>query len=258
MPICVGADYEMNLNGSPRKKARIARRRYVRMPPVEVELLKRIGSAFGASLNTVALAALTGAWRNYGIQVHRDQNLPEGRKTNLTFKALVPVALPRPFEERDRESSLVNRWVYSSVQLPLGTPQVRLRMREVLTNCEHMKVPGLGDLQHAGQSLLPRSAHQKMQGDLLSKHSIAVTNVPGPQVPMKIAGKMVQEMQIIMPSTLSQFSMISYAGYVCMNMAIDPEAVPHAEVISREWSSEIMELDRLSHQTQGKRKRNAC
>jgi diacylglycerol O-acyltransferase len=220
--------------------------------------MKKIGKAFGASLNTVALAAMTGAWRAYGIQVHRDPNLPESEKTCIEFKTLVPVALSRPMEECNPSSSLVNRWVYSSVPLPLGTPQASLRIREVRANCEHLKSIGVGGLQLAGQSLLPTSAQQKIQGDLLRKHSLTVTNVPGPQVPMKIAGQMVQEIQIVLPSTTSQVGLISYAGFLCANIVVDPEVVPHAEVLATGWSAELQELYRLSMQTQGKRKRNVC
>jgi hypothetical protein len=74
MPVCVGPDVALGYNAPAAKKQKLgkpakARRRYMRLPPAEVDVMKKIGKAFGASLNTVALAALAGAWRSYGIQV---------------------------------------------------------------------------------------------------------------------------------------------------------------------------------------------
>mmetsp|Transcript_59803 Transcript_59803/g.109084 ORF Transcript_59803/g.109084 Transcript_59803/m.109084 type:complete len:101 (-) Transcript_59803:127-429(-) len=100
-----------------------------------------------------------------------------------------------------------------------------------------------------------------MQGDLMSKHSLVIANVPGPGVPVKIAGEMVQEIQLPCPGTITQIFMVSYSGFLCTSMMADPEIVPEPEAVGACFGVEFDALETLGKLTSGsasRRKKATC
>merc|ERR1711924_326802 len=61
--------------------------------------------------------------------------------------------------------------------------------------------------------------------ETFSKHSLLVTNVPGPTIPVpfpKQGGETLSEVHMVFPNVVPQVSFISYNGFVSANLVADP------------------------------------
>merc|ERR1712241_854016 len=75
--------------------------------------------------------------------------------------------------------------------------------------------------------------------DLFSKHSLVFSNVPGPDVPIFIAGEPLEAAQAIFPNYLPHFILLSYNGRVHMNFTVDPEIVEDADRLADCYLAEL-------------------
>lgn len=226
------------------------RRRYVRFPAVELELVKRVGKALGgASVNDVVLAALTGAWRRYGSEVVGDQQLPDGKRKDVLFKALIPVALPRPVKDDDAGPSLVNHWVLASVPLPLGEPEPGKRVVGVRDACRSFRTTGWFGvsqccLDYGPRNVAPLNVQQKAAAKLFGMHSMMVTNVPGPGLPVWLGGALLEEYRVVFSGLLPQVAFVSYASRIYVSMLVDPKVVADSSAFCACWTTELAALER--------------
>ncbi len=214
-----------------RFKGRLGTRKQVAWAdPLPLDEVKAVSKAFGCTVNDVLIAAVTGALRQYMIAAgDKPENLQDIRVT-------VPVNL-RPLEHA---LDLGNHFglVFLSLPLSADSPLERLyavneRMNELKSSKQATVT--LGFLAALGMG---PSAVQKPVLEMLSQKATAVlTNVPGPQQPLYLAGSRMKEMMFWVPQNGNiglGISILSYDGKVFFGLISDRRLVAEpSEIISR-------------------------
>lgn len=222
-----------------RFKKRLGTRKQVAWAePLDLNEVKAVSKAFGCTVNDVLIASVSGAFRNYMISAGDD---PE---TMQDIRATVPVNL-RPLEHA---LELGNHFglVFLSLPLSVDNPLERLyavneRMVELKTSKQAAVTLGfLGALGMGPSSL------QKPVLDLLSQKATAVlTNVPGPQNPLYLAGSRMKEMMFWVPQNGNiglGISILSYNGKVFFGLISDHRLLPEPSAVINRFGKEFEKL----------------
>jgi diacylglycerol O-acyltransferase len=200
---------------------------------------KEIKNALGGTVNDVVLAVVAGAigdWlRQRGI-----------RTQGLELRALVPVSI-RAEGER---GALGNRIAVMRGPLPVYAedPVERLRIvREAMQGLKESKqalgaevISGLQDF--APPTLLAQASRLNFSTRLFN---LIVTNVPGPQFPLYLLGR---EMEEIVPIAFLPenhalaVAIMSYNGKVDFGLLADYDAMPDVDSIARLIEEKLQEL----------------
>ncbi len=206
--------------------------------PLSLNEVKSVSKAFACTVNDVLISAVTGALRCYLME---EGDAPESLQD---IRATVPVNL-RPLEHAH---NLGNHFglVFLSLPLTCANPLDRLysvnaRMQELKSSKQAAVTFGL--LSALG--MVP-SAIQKPVLDALSKKATAVlTNVPGPQHPLWLAGSKMSEMMFWVPQNGNiglGISILSYNGKVFFGLISDRRLVPEPKKIIDRFQSEFEKL----------------
>jgi diacylglycerol O-acyltransferase / wax synthase len=209
--------------------------------PVDLEEVKAVGKALGCTVNDVLIAVMTGALHRYLVERGDDPS-------TLTMRATVPVNL-RPLEHaRD----LGNHFGLVFLDLPIAESNPLARLYQVAEFMHQLKnskqaVMSLGLLAALGMG---PTALQKPALELFSrKASTVLTNVPGPQETLFLAGAPVKEMMFWVPQSGSigmGISIISYQGQVFCGLMTDNKLVPDPDQVMTDF---LEEFDNLLHLT---------
>jgi WS/DGAT/MGAT family acyltransferase len=206
--------------------------------PLPLDEVKAVSKAFGCTVNDVLIAAVTGALRNYLVSVGDDPQRLED------IRATVPVNL-RPLEHA-RELGNHFGLVFLSLPLSLGCPLERLyavseRMDELKGSKQAAVTFGFLAALGMGPSAL-----QKPVLDLLShKATTVLTNVPGPQHPLYLAGSRLRNMMFWVPQNGGigmGISILSYDGKVFFGLIVDRRLVPDPAAIIQRFRPEFEKL----------------
>lgn len=189
--------------------------------PIDLEEVKAVGKALGCTVNDVLIAVMSGALHRYLIDCGDDPS-------QISMRATVPVNL-RPLEHA-RE--LGNHFGLVFLELPVAEHNPLVRVYQVSAYMDELKnskqaMMSLGLLAVLGMG---PAALQKPALELFSrKASTVLTNVPGPQQPLYLAGSKIREMMFWVPQTGSVgmgISIISYNGRVFCGLITDDKCVP--------------------------------
>ena len=227
----MGADSPTRFKGplGPRKRTAWAE-------PLPLEEVKAVGKALGCSINDVVLSLAAGALRTY-LESRGDD------VDGLEIRAIVPVNLR---EASDR--SLGNHFGLVFLDLPIGMDhplerlyQVRSRMRALKGS--YQPVIALGLLAAVGYG--PRILQEQVTSILGANASAVMTNVPGVQNPLYLAGKRIVEMGFWVPQSGGiglGVSILSYDGRIHFGVITDEGLVPDPDAIVQRFDDEF---DRL-------------
>jgi len=222
-----------------RFKGRLGTRKKVAWAePLPLDEVKAVSKAFGCTVNDVLIAAVTGAFREYMITCGDDPDSLED------IRATVPVNL-RPLEHAQE---LGNHFglVFLSLPLSMASPLERLyvvndRMNELKSSKQAAVT--LGFLAALGMG---PSAVQKPVLDMLSQKATAVlTNVPGPQQPLYLAGARLKEMMFWVPQNGNVglgISILSYNGSVFFGLISDYRLLSEPSAIISRFKEEFEKL----------------
>jgi WS/DGAT/MGAT family acyltransferase len=205
--------------------------------PLPLDEVKTIGRALGASVNDLLLACVAGALRDYLVW-HGDV------VDALTIRALVPVNL-RPLEKAYK---LGNQFGLVFLDLPIGIENpiervyvVRENMRALKDSYQPVLALGLLAAMGAGPQLL-----QDALLTALARNATAVmTNVPGPQAPLWLAGARIDGLMFWVPQSGDiglGVSILSYGGAVRFGVATDRGLCPDPERVSARFADEFEKL----------------
>jgi WS/DGAT/MGAT family acyltransferase len=208
--------------------------------PLDLERVKQIGRAAGATVNDVLIAAVTGALRRY-MQRHND-NLDDG-----DLRAMVPVNL----RASTAPLTLGNQFSLVYLSLPVGIAdpyrrlfEVKRRMEMLKNSPEPLVVYQVLNLLGMAPSELARKATDWFAG----KASCVLTNLPGPRQMLYFAGKPLRRIMFWVPQSGGiglGISVISYAGAVTLGIVLDETLASDPEVMLQEFHAEFAELERL-------------
>ena len=205
--------------------------------PFDLEEVKAIGRAFDCTVNDVLMASAAGALRSYMID--RGENVD-----GLTLRATVPVNL-RPLEHAKK---LGNHFGLVFLELPVGEDNPVRRLERVAECMRQMKksrqaIVSYGLLAALGMAPAPL---QRTFLELFSRKATAVaTNVPGPHMPLYLAGCTVRDMMFWVPQTGSiglGISIMSYNGKVHFGLIGDAKLVPDPDAIIQRFRPEFEKL----------------
>ena len=218
--------------------AEIGPRRALVTERVTLERLDAIKRSRGAKLNDVVLAVVAGALRRYAA-LARAQPAP--------LRAMVPVSV-RTSADGAAEG---NRITFAFVDLPLDEPDASRRLELVVERIGELKRSG----RIAGSDALLRSMVQ-LPGFLKERaarlaasprmYHLAVSNVPGPRVPLYAAGAMVESIYPVIPTSEGHaiaIGVLTYRDALHFAAYVDPEALPEAAELGALFANSVSELE---------------
>ena len=200
-----------------------------------LELIKQVAHAHQATVNDVVLAAVAGGLR----QLLAGRGEPVDR---LTLRAMVPISLHRQpgRAQGNRDSAMV-------VPLPLGEPDPSRRLQVIAAETaarKHTARPQTGSGM-LGSRVVQRAFlrgfdHQRFL-------NISLTNVPGPPVPLYLAGARLLELFPVV-SLMGNFTVavavLSYAGQLNLTAVADEDTCPDLAEFTQGVRNTLDELAR--------------
>jgi WS/DGAT/MGAT family acyltransferase len=205
--------------------------------PLPLDEVKAIGRVLGCTVNDVLLACAAGALRSYLRARGEDVD-------GVTIRATVPVNL-RPLEHAKK---LGNHFGLVFLELPIGEGNPLRRLERVAASMRELKRSRQAALTFgllAAVGMAP-VAIQRLALDYFSRKATAVaTNVPGPQMPLYLAGCEISEMMFWVPQngTVGMgLSILSYNGRVHFGLIADRLRVPDPEPIVERFALEVEKL----------------
>jgi diacylglycerol O-acyltransferase len=206
---------------------------------------RKVRRVHGGTVNDVILATLAGAIRAWLMT--RAESVAPGRR----LRALVPMSV---IDEDLEPTSLGSQVVGHLVDLPIGegSPVVRLHQVSYALRAHSETGRAVAADRIAGVAgFAPTTFHalgsRVAMAESRPQINLVITNVPGPQFPMYLAGaEMLQTYPV--PPLLPGFSMsvgvTSYDGGVYYGITADRDALPDIEVLGqcvREALDELVE-----------------
>jgi WS/DGAT/MGAT family acyltransferase len=201
-----------------------------------LEVAKRVAHAYHAKVNDVVLAAVAGGLRQ--LLAGRGEDVQE-----LVLRAMVPVSL---HHEQPRQAR-GNKDTVMVVPLWLGEPDPVRRLELIAAETaarKHKAHPQVTNglfrfvaVQRTSYRLL---AHQRSV-------SLSVTNVPGPPVPLYLAGARLLELFPVVPiigNVTLDVGVLSYAGQLNLTAMADQATCPDVEVFTHGVQSALDDLAR--------------
>jgi diacylglycerol O-acyltransferase len=196
-------------------------------------------SSGGATVNDVVLAAVAGALGRFLA----DRGMDTG---GLELRACVPVSL-RP---DSRKGALGNEIAIMNAPLPVGIRDPRQRLARVREGMEHLKsgkqaegAKVLTSLENAlPPAILARASRLGFSSRL---YNLLVTNVPGPQIPIYLLGRQLEELAplaFLAPEHTLAIGIMSYHGQVTYGLIADADAVPDLEGLAGYLRESLAEL----------------
>jgi len=209
-----------------------------------IDEVKRVARGFGASLNDVVMAICAGALRELLLSV---DELPK-----KSLVAAMPVSLR---EAGNTEANNQVSMVQCSLATDIADPVRRLRAISVSTGQIKQRVnafknliptdyPGLAaPIWAAGLSRL--WARGRIAERLPPLANVAISNVPGPPVPLYLAGAKLSHyypVSIVTHGLALNITVQSYAGQLEFGLTACADVVAHPDVVATAMATALQEL----------------
>jgi WS/DGAT/MGAT family acyltransferase len=201
-----------------------------------LDLAKQIAHAHHAKVNDVALAAVAGGLRQ--LLTSRAEPVDQ-----LVLRAMVPISLHQ--EQPGQAQGNKDSWMI--VPLPLGEPDPVRRLQLIAAQTaqrKHKPRPPTGSGISASllfqRAFLRGFGHQRLM-------NTSITNVPGPPVPLYLAGARLLElfpMVSLMGNLTLVVAVLSYAGQLNLTAVADQNTCPDVDVFAQGVRSALDDLTR--------------
>lgn len=197
--------------------------------PTPIDFVKRLKNAASSSsgddkkkvtINDVLFTVVSQAMHDY-LKEENDPIL-ESKGRKLRCRALLPMAMPRPSTE-DKSKALRNKWCFISCDLSVGVDGIVERLWKIHESLADLKkglVPIVASLLSNLVMQLPRPISRDQTLNLFARHSMVLSNVPGPPEPVSFANHEIQSVQMIHMNIIPQLSFLSYRGIMFGNAIV--------------------------------------
>ncbi len=225
-------DSSSSLKGKPGRKKAVAWNE-----PLPIEEVKLIGKVLGCSINDVLLSCVSGAIRNY-------LNVRGEPVNGLEIRAMVPVNL-RPLQDA---LQLGNKFGLVPLVLPVGIENPLERLLEIKRRMVELKTGYQALLAFAILGVvgtLPKMVQDQVLALFSNKSTAVMTNVPGPALPIKMAGETLKRVMVWVPQSGDigvGVSILSYAGGVQFGLITDTVLCPEPQKIIDGFAPEFEKL----------------
>ncbi|MEZ4515603.1 MAG: wax ester/triacylglycerol synthase family O-acyltransferase [Chloroflexota bacterium] len=205
--------------------------------PLPLAEVKAMRKATEATINDLMTTIMTGGLRRY-LEMRGDD------PTDVTIRAAVPVNLRKPEEMGE----MGNKFGLVFLDLPVGAPTLKERLRLVQRRMDALKdspeaVVALDILGGIGFS--PQVVEDIVVRIIGMKATTVLTNVPGPPIPLYMAGQKIEDLMFWVPQSgrLGMgLSIMSYAGNIYVGVATDAGLIPDPDNIVNCFYMEYDEL----------------
>lgn len=208
--------------------------------PLDLSIVKDIKNRLDATVNDVLMATVSGAISRY-IEHH-------GGTSISRLRISMPVSVRRP----TMNVTLENRFAAVPLELPAGIAHARERVAAVKRKMDALKRSVAPIVIYGIQSVLlmtlPQSVSRGLIDFLANKCTAVVTNVPGPQQGLSLAGRRVRSMLFWVPQRADigiGISILSFAGKVQIGVICDTVVVPDPANLVHCFEEEIEALKGL-------------
>jgi WS/DGAT/MGAT family acyltransferase len=219
-------------------------RRYV-WARSELATFKRIKDGLGGTVNDVVLAVVTGSIRNW---LHSRGVRTEG----LELRALVPVSI----RAEDEHGNLGNRLAAMRGPLPvyIEDPVRRLHIisEEMAGLKESKQALGAEMISRFNDFAPPTLLAQASRINFSTRlFNLLVTNVPGPQVPLYVLGRELEEVfpvAFLPQNHALAVAIMSYHGKIGFGLLADYDSMEDIELIGSGITDSLAELEAAAGQ----------
>jgi diacylglycerol O-acyltransferase len=229
------------LNPAPASPLNVEIGPHRRMAFIRGELAdyKLVKNAFGGTVNDVVLAVVAGALRKWLRS--------RGVKTEgLELRALVPVSI----RTREERGTLGNRLAVVRATLPvyIADPVARLRVvKQAMDGLKESKQAVGAEVLTSVQSFAPPTILDQASRITFSTRlfNLLVTNVPGPQFPLYILGRELEDLFPIafLPKNHAlAVAIMSYNGGIDFGLLGDFDAMPDLDALADDIELSVDEL----------------
>jgi diacylglycerol O-acyltransferase len=194
---------------------------------------RRIRRVHGGTVNDVILTTLTGAIRSWLMT--RGEPVGSGRR----IRALVPMSV---IDEELEPTSLGSQVIGHRLSLPVGEASAVVRLHQVSYALRAHSETGravAADRIAGVAGFAPTTFHalgSRVAAEEAQGVNLVVTNVPGPQFPMYLAGaEMVETYPVppLQPGFGVAIGVTSYDGGVYYGITADRDALPDIDVLGQ-------------------------
>lgn len=209
----------------------------------DLDQFRRVREAHGGTVNDVILAAIAGGIR--GWMLTRAE--PVTAKTS--FRAMVPMSVASSDGLPTSLGSTVRGHLLS---LPVGETNPVVRLHQVSYALKDHRETGsavaantLANLPGFATSTFHAVGARVADAESGRGHQIVITNVPGPQDPVYMAGEAVAEVYPCVPLSghrALSIGVTSYRSKVFFGIVADREAVPDVDVLAQCIEDALTEL----------------
>ncbi len=220
--------------------------------PFPLDDVKLIKNALGGTINDVLVTAVAGGLRRYLVAAGDD--VGNANNGGLEIRAALPVNLR---DDADN-GKLGNKFGLVFLTLPIYIEEPLMRLAEVRRGMLELKRSAeapvtLGILGAMG--LGTDAFREFVVRTLEPKATVVLTNVPGPPIPLYLAGQQIREFMFWVPQAGRLgvgISILSYAGNVYLGIATDAGLVPDPERVLAGVHEELARLKVLARAVQSK------
>lgn len=226
-------DSRTRLKGTPKGAKHVAW-----SEPLPLDDIKVVGKALGGSVNDVLMASVAGAIGAY-LRAKGDK-VPE----NTDLRAMVPVNL----RKAGKEQKLGNAFGLVPLVLPVGIEDPIARLNEVRRRMDELKGGYQALVAMAVLGVLgatPKQMQNEIQNYFARKATAVMSNVPGPQTPLYLAGSQLDQIMFWVPQSGDigvGVSILSYNGGVQFGLVIDDAIAEDPHEIIRRFAPEFEKL----------------
>lgn len=201
---------------------------------LDLNQVKAVKNHFEATVNDVLMACVGGAFQRYLGTAHS--------QTVEKVRASMPVSV----RAQGDAPAMNNRFAAVLLELPVGVEDVRtrvaatkLKMNALKSSVEPLVTFGLSRIL---LRTMPQSVSRRLIDFLANKCTAVVTNVPGPQEDLYIAGRRLRSMVFWVPQRGKigiGISILSFAGNVQVGVIADTKLIPEPRKFVRSFEEEF-------------------
>ena len=206
----------------------------------DLELIKQIKTATGTTVNDVLMACLSNAIRGYYIRM--------GVQNPQDFVACVPVDVRPP----KKDMTFENRFAVVFLSLPSSVDGALQQLVETKKRMDAIKTSGepisMAWLMQLSVAFCPETIVKPILGYITDKSSCVLSNVPGPQTPIVVAGEEMTKMSFWPPQRNHVgigLSILTYGNNVYVGALSDVALMTDPGVLLEEYSSAVKELSKV-------------
>jgi len=205
----------------------------------DLEALKDVRTRHGGTVNDVVLSVLAGAMRTY---LRRRGLDPDA----LDFRVMVPVNV----RDAGSREHVGNRVAMMVVRLPLDERDPVKRLQRTVVETWRVKrsrqAAGTQMIESLSDATIPAIMVQFANLTALARpYNVVTTNVPGPPIPVYVAGARLLECYPLVPLFANQalgVALFSYAGKLHWGFNADWDALPDLHELVQSVEREIAVL----------------